>query len=223
MNAVITGASSGLGKALASALSKEGYSILMNGRDGEKLKNASKSIKNSFALQGDISEKSAREKLFSTAIKKFGKIDMLINNAGILIEGPLDKMDPADTEKVMQTNAIAHMEMCRLFYPHMKKNRKGTIVNIISTTGMVAKENSSVYAASKFAMRGFTDSLRFEANKSNVRVFGVYPGGMRTSLFGSERDISKFMDPKDVAKAIVAMINNYENSTGDITIYRMSY
>lgn len=223
MNAVVTGAGSGLGKALAIALANDGHSVLMNGRDGEKLVAASKSVKGSVVAAGDIADKIVRAKIFAQAIKKFGKIDLLINNAGILMEGPLDEMDTEDINKVMQINTIAHMELCRIFYAHMKKQGGGTIVNVISTTGLTGKENSSVYAASKFAMRGFTDSLRFEANKSNVRVFGVYPGGMKTGLFGKKRDTSKFMDPADVAETILSMVNSYKNSTGDITIYRMSY
>ena len=230
-SAVVTGASSGLGKEIALALSKEGYNVLIVGRNKKGLEEVKSIIeKNSqkcFVVTGDLSEKSVQDNVFSEAAKNFKKIDVLVNNAGILIEGPLEETTERDIDYLMQVNTLSHIRLCKLFYQHMKANKSaGKIINIVSTTGIAPKYNQAVYAASKFAMKGFTDSLRFEANRHNIQVFGIYPGGMKTELHkksGSKTDTSKFMDPAEVASIVVNSTKTFSRTTGDLIIYRMDF
>lgn len=229
-SAVVTGASSGLGKEIAIALAKEGYSLLIIGRREKELKETKNSIEKEgqkcVVVSGDISDKLIQDKAFSESLKNFKKIDILVNNAGILIEGPFEEASDEDIEYLMNTNTLSHIQLCKLFYNHMKSNKSGKIINIVSTTGLAGKYQQAVYAASKFAMKGFTDSLRFEANKNSIQVFGIYPGGMKTELHkksGSKDDTSKFMDPLEVASIIVNSIKTFSSTTGDIIIYRMSF
>ena len=227
--AVITGAGSGLGKALAISFSKKGYGLVLSGRNLKKLESVKKELDkktNCISVEGDITKKEVREKLLEETLKKYGKVDALVNNAGILLEKPLEQTSEEEIEKTMEINAISHIKIAKAFYDQMKKQKSGTIVNIVSINAISTRENISIYAASKGAMKSFTDTLRFEANKHNISVVGVYPGGMKTDLFknaGVQRDLSKMVDPKEIAEIVASIVDTQKDSTSDIIFYRKKF
>ncbi len=227
---VITGAGSGLGKALAISFSKRGYNLVLSGRNLEKLeavkKEAEKNKVKCICIAGDITKKDVREKLLSEALKNYKKVDALVNNAGIYLEKPFEQVSEEEIEKTMDINAVSHIKLSRIFYEKMKEQKSGTIVNIVSINAISTRENISIYAASKGAMKSFTDTLRFEANKHNVKVIGVYPGGMKTDIFknaGVERDLSKLVDPKEIAEIVVSAVELHREATSDIIFYRTKF
>lgn len=204
MNILITGASDGIGKAIAISLSKTGHSVILLGKDKKRLEEASKFVPNSSYVVCDLSDDAAITRTAKNLMKS-ANIDVLINNAGIWIEGNLETNKPEDIRKVIEINALGHILMTREILPHMKKKKKGTIINIISDAGLNAKPERSVYNASKFAMTGFTKSLELEAKEYGVRVIGIYPGKVNTKLFskvGIDKDLGNSIMPEDVASLV---------------------
>lgn len=228
--ALITGSGSGLGKELALEFSKKNYNLVLSGRDANKLEAVRQQIvKNKvkcILVAGDITKKEVREKLFSEALKKYGRIDVLVNNAGIFSEKLLDDVTEEEIDNIIEVNTTAHIKLSKLFYKHMKAKKSGKIVNIVSINAITPRENRVIYCSSKAAMKGFTESFRMEANKNNVQVFGVYPGGMQTDIFknaGLERDTSNYTKPAEIAKTIVNAVDGQEESTSDLIFYRMKF
>ena len=220
--AVVTGSNSGLGKEIALFLAAEGFNLVISGRDKKTLESVKKEIgKNkvsSIVVEGDITKKETRENLLSSAMK-LGHPDILVNNAGILLEKPFEETSEEEIENTMDINAISHIKLAKLFYSQMKKQKSGKIVNIVSINAINPRENITIYGAAKGAMKSFTETLRFEANRHGIQVFGVYPGGMKTGLFekaGLQKDTSKLMDPKEVAETIISVIKSQKESTSDI-------
>ncbi len=228
--ALITGSGSGLGKAIALAFSKKGYDLGLSGRDLNKLETVKQQIvKNKvdcLIIAGDIAKKEIREKLLSETLKKYGKVDVLVNNAGIFNEKQLQDLTEEEITELIEINTISHIQLTRIFYTHMKEKGSGKIVNIVSINAITPRENRAIYCASKAAIKGFTESFRMEANKNNVQVFGIYPGGMQTDIFknaGIERDTSNYIKPAEIAKIVVNAVDGQDESTSDIIFYRMRF
>jgi uncharacterized protein len=145
-------------------------------------------------------------------------IDILVNAAGIWLEGELETYTQSQIDAVIDTNLKGLIYSCRGAVPQMKRDRSGVIVNIISSAGLKSRSHETVYAASKWGARGFTDSLREELKESGVRIIGVYPGGMATEFFkkaGHSKDVSTWMDPNEVASVIITAIENDNTLTID--------
>ena len=205
---MITGAGSGLGQALAEKFSEEGSKVHLMGRTLDKLKATAKNLENDFEIhQLDIRNSEDVEKVFSD-IKK---VDILINNAGLGIFGEVEKLKKKDIEQMINTNLKGTIFCTQAALKKMKKVNKGLIVNIISTAGKKGKATESVYCASKFGIRGFTDSLEKELDDSKIDVSAFYMGGMNTPFWNgilAEKEKEKFMDPADVAEIIFTNIKD---------------
>ena len=203
---VITGASRGLGKALAIAFFKEGANLVLSSRPSQDLKEITKAIKG-ISIATDVKKEKQIIRLANTTIKKFGKIDIWINNAGIRIPAAnVLKVDPDRIRKMIDVNFWGTFFGSREAYRQMKKQKSGTIVNILSTSALKGNPYRSGYAASKCAAHGFTQSLRAEVEKDNISVIGVYPRGMKTNFFDEQkpRDFANYMNPDCVAQQIVS-------------------
>lgn len=205
---VITGAGSGLGQALARKISQKDFKVHLIGRTISKLKSTAQKLTSDFEIhQLDIRKNKDVEEVFS----KINKIDILINNAGIGRFGKIEKLKEKEINQMIDTNLKGTIFCTQAALKKMKKVDQGLIVNIISTAGKKGKSTESVYCASKFGIRGFTDSLEKELKESNINISAFYMGGMNTPFWDgifNEKKKRKFMDPKDVAEIILTNIKN---------------
>lgn len=206
---VITGAGSGLGRELALLLAKKGWKILLTGRSAEKLNTVKKEIETAGGsaeiLILDVSEPASLPAKLQRALS--GKtVAGLINNAGVGHFGPLSEMESPQIEEMFRSNTLGTIYMAKALLPFLQKEGRGYVVNIISTAGLRGKVNESVYAASKFAVRGFTESLQKEYEGSGITFTAAYMGGMDTPFWENSShvsDPSRFRKAREVAEVIV--------------------
>lgn len=200
----ISGGTDGLGKALAKILAPANKVIILSPTK-EKLLSVSQELNCDFK-ECDISKYSQVQSVANAIIKKYDQIDVLINCAGIWIEGPLESNEPEKIEAVLKVNSLGTIFLTQAFLPQFKKQRAGQIVNIISMAGLTEKPDRSVYYASKWAITGFTKCLRAEVETFGVKVIGCYPGKMKTAMFtkaGFQKDLNSAQDPNVVAEKII--------------------
>ena len=205
---VITGGANGLGRELVAMLSPKHHVIVLD-IDGHSLSRVAKK----FSAQPfvcDISNWLAVESAIGEITQKYKKIDYLINCAGIYLQGQLTTNDPKKIKKVFEVNTLGTVNLCRFVTPIMKKQKSGTIINIISQAALYPCESRSVYHASKWAITGFTQCLQMDLSEQNISVTGIYPGLMKTALFqkqGVPRDLSHALELTEVANLIEYVIN----------------
>lgn len=219
---LITGGSDGLGKALASNL-KDSYKVIILSNNPEKIKRTAEELGVDFVV-ADVSNYLDIERVIDEIITKYGKIDYLINNAGIWIDGHIDTNSPEEIERVIDVNTKGTMFMTRSVLSSMKARKEGRIINVISSGGLCAKKDRSLYYASKWAITGFTKCLRIDLAPFNIIVSAFYPDVMNTSLFGrlgsGTRDVSGAMDPHEVAKVLRFMIETPDSLTiPELSVY----
>lgn len=185
--ALITGGSRGLGFLIARELCRQGANVVLLARSTDELARAKIELEKLetkiLAVQCDLLVPSHIEFALQQTLERFGKIDIVINNAGIIEVGPLAHMKREDFEKAMRLHFWAPYELTMSILPHMRRHREGRIVNISSVGGKVAVPHMAPYSASKFALTGLSDALRTELAQDNIYVTTVTPGLMRT---GSE-------------------------------------
>jgi len=174
---VITGASSGIGKALAAEYAAKGWNLVLAARRIDRLKEIEVKFKNVevLSVKTDVTVESDCKKLIDSAIEKFGKIDVLINNAGISMRAATVDVDVEVLRKVMEVNLWGTVYCTKFALPHLLAS-KGSLVGIMSVGGYVGLPARSGYSASKFAMRGFLDSVRVEHRRSGLHVLVAAPG-----------------------------------------------
>ena len=207
---IITASSKGLGKALALVFADNGYNIILNGRNKDKIQETKKDLDNKgvdvIVIKGDIRDEEVLNNFYNVALDR--KTTILINSAAIPCSGkPLDKITDEDIEENVGINLIAQLKLTRRIYNIFLKHGGGTIININSIVGIEPKEFRSIHSSSKWGFKGFSQSLRIEAKKNNIRVMSIYPTRIKTS---SEFEYG--MEPIDVAKKIFdAYMNNKDD------------
>ncbi|HTL17874.1 MAG TPA: SDR family oxidoreductase, partial [Patescibacteria group bacterium] len=186
---VITGGSRGLGLVLARQLAQRGARISLLARDPEELKRAEAQVIASggevLTVACDVRRQEEVDAAIEKVVDKFGAVDVLINNAGIIQVGPLDHMTVKDFEDAMAIHLYAPLFCSLAVIPHMRRSGEGRIVNISSVGGKIAVPHLLPYCASKFALTGLSEGLRTELRTENIFVTTVCPGLMRT---GSPRN-----------------------------------
>ena len=185
--ALITGATRGIGRQIAVTLSKEGYNIAINYRTrNEDLENTKKEIEENnvkcFEVQGDVSNFEDCERFVKEIIEKYGKIDVLVNNAGITKDTLLMRMNKEDFNTVIDINLCGTFNVTKNVISHMIKARYGKIINISSVVGISGNAGQTNYSASKAGIIGFTKSLAKEVASRNIFVNAVAPGFIETSM-----------------------------------------
>lgn len=202
---VITGASRGLGKAMAYAFAEQGAKLVLGARSANDLKKTANEM-DARAVVCDVTQEDDIKDLADKTIEKYGKIDIWINNAGIWF--PHASVEDTKTENIremLEVNLFGTIYGSKTALNYMKKQGDGIIINIISTSALSGRINASGYCASKFAQDGFSKSLCVECKDSGIKVILVYPGGMKTDFFnkGKPDDFDKFMQPDYVAEKII--------------------
>ena len=223
---LITGASSGIGAEIARLAAKQGYDLAITARRLERLETLRKECESYgvrvLTVQADLAQWQQVQRVAQTAVQFFGRVDVLINNAGFGRLNWLERLDgEMDIATQIQVNLIAPIQLTRQLLPSMIANRTGHIINIASLAAWVATPTYSVYAASKFGLHGFTEALRREVAYYGIHVSGVYPGGVETEFAqkaGIERKTRITTPPwlrltaKQVAEATLELIHHPRRS-----------
>ncbi|QYH38060.1 SDR family oxidoreductase [Algoriphagus sp. NBT04N3] len=215
---LITGATSGIGEACAEIFGKEGAKIAITGRNPEKLKNTEQKLKESgiqvYSILADAAKEEDNRHMAEQTIKHFGRIDILINNAGISMRALFEDLDMEVFRKVMDTNFYGTVYATKYCLPSILKS-KGSIIGISSINGYRGTPARTAYTASKYAMNGFFESLRTEVMKKGVHVLVVAPGFTASNIRNtaltadgssqgeSPRDEAKMMTSEEVAQHIL--------------------
>lgn len=213
--ALVTGGATGLGFSIATSLLKQGMNVAICSRSKKSLKKAESHFqsKKLSTFECDVTDYNQ----LTSIVKKIGIIDVLINNAGIWVNGQIDSIPAAKITTLIDTNVKGVILSTKAVLPQMKK-AGGFIINIVSTTGLAGRANESLYSASKFAVRGFTESLKLDMKSSEVKVAGIYPGGMNTKMFekgGKNIDNKSWMKPKKIAEVVTFILENDQAMTID--------
>jgi len=184
--AVVTGAGSGIGRALAQQLASAGSALALADVDKAGLLQTADSLLTKGAVVTthvvDVADEAAVRAFAQEVSKKHGRVTLLINNAGIALHGNFDEVSLDDFHLLMNINFWGTVYGVTYFLPLLKREKRAQIVNISSVFGMIAPAGQCAYAASKFAVRGFTEALRHELDGGNVGVTCVHPGGIRTQI-----------------------------------------
>lgn len=177
---VITGASSGFGKALALEFNKAGYPLLLLTRRIELLEEMN--LENAICEKVDVTDKDAFERAVRNAEAFYGKTDLIINNAGVMLLGNLENQDSREWQRMLDVNVIGVMNGMQIVMNDMKERQSGTIINISSIAGVKPFANHAAYCASKYGVIGLSEVTRGELSPYNVRVMRVCPGAVDTEL-----------------------------------------
>ncbi|MCB9528834.1 MAG: SDR family oxidoreductase [bacterium] len=185
----ITGAGSGIGRALAHAFAAEGARLALSDIDEAAVTATAAALPGAVAHRVDVGDRDAIAAWAADINERFGRINLIVNNAGVALSGTVAALTLADYEHVMRVNFWGVVHGTQLFLPHLEASGEGHIVNISSVFGLTAQPFLSAYNASKFAVRGFTESLRQELDlaRSCVSATCVHPGGIRTAIVRSAR------------------------------------
>jgi NAD(P)-dependent dehydrogenase (short-subunit alcohol dehydrogenase family) len=218
--AVVIGATSGLGKAIAIGLAEAGADVVPTGRRAKLAKEVSREVealgRRSLAVASDVTDEDSIQALADAAIDKFGKVDILVNAAGITARRPTLDVSDEEWNEILDTNLTGMLRACRVFGRHMIERRYGRIINIGSLTSVVALYEVAAYGASKAGVAALTKSLAVEWAPFGVCVNAILPGVFRTALNeglldGTDRGrellartpMEKFGQPEDVAGAAI--------------------
>lgn len=218
--AVVTGAGSGIGRALAKRLAAEGIAgLVLADVNREGLEEAAVAIGGTAKVTTyivDVSDREAMQAFVDEVIREHGRVTHVINNAGVALGGTLKEVTLDEIEWLMGVNFWGVVHGTKLFMPHLEKEQSAHIVNISSLFGFVAPPGQTAYCASKFAVRGFTEALRHELEGTNIAVSSVHPGGVRTNIANSARIAANTEHTADEIERRLKRINrNLSTTTPD--------
>ncbi len=210
---VITGASSGIGEAIARRLSSEGHPLLLLARRIDRLE--ALNLPNTLCEQVDVTDKSSFDAAIEKAEAQFGRVDALVNNAGCMLQGQIETQDASEWKRMFDVNVIGLLNgMQSVLAPMMERNQ-GTIINISSIAGKKTFPNHAAYCGTKFAVHAISENVREEVATSNVRVTTIAPGAVETELLSHtssqeikdgydawKEDMGGVLAADDVARAV---------------------
>jgi 3-oxoacyl-[acyl-carrier protein] reductase len=209
---LITGASSGIGKAIAILFAKEGADLCVVARRAEELSKVAEQCRavgvKVLDLNVDITKKTEVEKMAIESLSVFDQIDILINNAGYGRYGPFTTIPIEEWDKMWMINVRGLVLVIQAIIPHMIARQMGHIVNISSIHGIHTSANASAYCATKFAVTGLTEALSKELWKDGIKVSAVCPGGVLTPFLGiaPEQKNQEFLEPEEVARVVLDVV-----------------
>jgi len=209
-NIIVTGATSGIGLALVHRLKDAGYNPILTGRNPEKVMNLSYKI-GVPGYQLDVSDEEQITKTVAQIKVDYGPVWGLVNNAGIWLEGEFTTHSTKDIRAVVETNALGTILMTHAVLPDMVSIGRGAVLNVVSTGALYTRKMISIYAASKWAIRGFTGCLELEYAPKGVRIMGFYPGKVNSNMYetaGIDRDLDVAMTPEQAADMIIVILKD---------------
>lgn len=215
----ITGAANGLGKALAYEFSEHQASIVAVDVDTVGLASLQNELPDVVTIKADITQSNDLKMVLGDTLKIYGQLDVWVNNAGILVaDGPALEQDMDDVRRIFDINTLALIDGSIQAGHHLKNQREGWIINVLSSTVLEASPNRGIYSATKHAGHGFTRALKAELQ--DVNILAVYPQGIKTELFGDtgEPNNDDFMTSEHVAKLIVGAV--LDDQSQDLIIKR---
>jgi 3-oxoacyl-[acyl-carrier protein] reductase len=209
--ALITGATEGIGRATAFALGRAGYRLGVCARTESKVRLLVEQLKQegieAAGAPADVTRPDQAERAVGEVTRVLGELDVLVNNAGILIAKPFEELTLEDWDATMATNVRSLFLMTRAVLPAMRRRRGGTVVNVASLAARNGFAGGTAYTASKHAVLGFSRSLMLEARKDNIRVITICPGSVDTGMLKDQpmlkSDPNRILKPEDVAKTIL--------------------
>jgi NAD(P)-dependent dehydrogenase (short-subunit alcohol dehydrogenase family) len=210
--AIVTGSSRGIGRGIAAALAREGATLLLNGRNPDRLADAATELRSAGAtvetLAGDVAQEHVVNQLFAYAVERFGRLDLLVNNAGAFDGGPLDAFDIAAWDRVLATNLRAPFLCTRAALAIMKQQRSGRIINIGSISANRVRPHSAAYSASKHGLWGLTQVAALEGRAYGVSVCCLNPGNIaveRRQESTAVEDTEPMIAVADIAEVALLM------------------
>jgi NAD(P)-dependent dehydrogenase (short-subunit alcohol dehydrogenase family) len=225
---VITGSTRGIGYATAVEFLKSGDRVVIFCRHRKHVDEAIKHLstlatsKNVLGLVGDVREEGDVKRIVSRCLKRFGRIDVLINNAGVAVYKPIERTTPTEFDRIIDTNLKGTFLFLRQVIPVMKRQKKGIIINISSAMGVEAEGDFAAYSASKFGVIGLTQAVAEELYGSDIRVYAVLPWAVDTTLLagsGFELDPADTLTPEYVARKIFEVAKGIKRSGALIKVY----
>jgi NADP-dependent 3-hydroxy acid dehydrogenase YdfG len=184
--ALVTGASSGIGEATALRLARDGMDVAIAARRGDRLRELAAKIegagRSAFLLEADLTKESEAQRIVSETEERFGRLDVLVNNAGVMYLEPVDTASLERWRQMFELNVLGLIASTQAALRGMRVRKEGHIINVSSTAGRQAHPNSGGYAATKFGVVAFSESLRKEVYKDNIRVTVLEPGAVATEL-----------------------------------------
>ena len=212
--AVVTGAGSGIGRAIAIELSRAGCRLTLAARTESRLRAVQSEIVkedgDALVVPTDLGRDTEMEQLVAATLARWGTIDYLINNAGWGKKGPLVKARVEELDQTIRVNLRAPMVLAQLVLPTLIAKRSGAIINIGSISAKTGQANVAVYSASKFGLVGLTESLFEEVREYGIKVSAIHPGYVDTPLIpqGAKIDREKMIRPEDIAKAVLFVLTS---------------
>lgn len=220
---LVTGASSGIGEATALALSAAGANLAAGARRADRLATlADKAPGEVLPLNLDVTDQQSVQAAVAATVEHFGGLDVLVNNAGVMLSGPIAGADTTEWTRMVETNLLGSMYAVHAALPHLLKS-KGTVLQVSSTSGRIASAGGAVYAATKFGVNAFSEALRQEVTAQGVRVVIVEPGFVSTELADHISDPAtraaaqqmaasmRTLQPEDIANAVVYALTQPEH------------
>jgi len=220
--AIVTGAGRGIGRAISIALAEQAATVVLSARSIDKLKETAELVTSAGGkpeiVITELTDEDSIKNLVKVTGEKFGRLDILINNAGVTHSAKLEQTATGDWDRCFAVNSRAPFILCREAIPLLKKSEAAYIINIASVVGVKGYPLQSAYTASKHALRGMTISLAEELNRSNIRVHLLCPGGVDTELVTKVRpDIKKqdLMQPEELAELVLYLVTHKGNAVVD--------
>lgn len=210
---LITGSSSGIGKGTAKYFQEKGWNVIATMRTPEKEEELTQ-LENVLVTKLDVTDQTSIQNAVSEGIEKFGKIDVLVNNAGYGAFGPLEAFTRESMMRQIETNFIGVLDVMRAALPHFRANKNGTIINISSVGGVVTFPLNSLYHATKFAIEGVTESLVYELRDLGIKAKIVEPGGVATDFLGRSFDFNNDENLREYQPMMQKIMKAFE-SMGD--------
>lgn len=223
MIGIVTGASQGIGRAIAHSLAAAGVHVILASRNEEKLETVRKEIVeaegDATVIPTDVTSEKSVQHLVTETIKRFGKIDILVNNAGIGYFKQLTDLSTEEFDTMMNVNLKGMFLCSRAVLPVMIKQQRGEIINIASLAGKNSFAGGTVYSASKWGVIGFSRSLMLEVRDDNIRVITIAPGSVNTKFGEKEKNAPEIILPEDVAEtAVFALRMPHRTNVSEIDI-----
>ena len=226
-NAVITGATKGIGYAILSRLAKEGYNIGFCSRSATDVDDLAQQLSKDYpgqkfvGLPCDISIKENVEKFASEMLDQISNVDVLINNGGVFLPGEISIEEVGNLEMMINTNLYSAYYLTRALLPTMKSTQKGHVINMCSIASQIAYPNGGSYSISKFALLGFSKVLREEMKPHNIKVTSILPGATWSDSWkGVDLPESRLMQADDIAKLVMCALSMSDSATIEDIVIR---